>query len=181
MSLNVRPFKVLKETLMETTLTWIPELTDTELIRRATHIQPLVRMIKVKPGLLTDILPHLETQYIVRATQPGVWRAHPEGDLYYVTIDDWRSQSFLLRPRPSVVASNLSPLRNIRTYHHFTYPAHFTPTVAEVLAQIPAALVPRVVGFEVVSFPKTVDDLANNLEAFEAGYHVATTLLYTDY
>ena len=80
---------------------------------------------------------------------------------------------------PGVKKEGLKPLCDIPTLHTFgQYPRRFRPSVDEVLAQIPEQHLRRVVAFEIVSRPRTAEDLKKHPEAFESGYHVATTRLY---
>ena len=68
-------------------------------------------------------------------------------------------------------AKNLTPLRDVTTYHTWAYYGFFKPTIAECLAQIPEDILDKVVAFEIVNQPR-------DSEALNAGYHVATTRLY---
>lgn len=86
--------------------------------------------------------------------------------------------SYTWGPRPADKATGLKPLREITTYHTYGYYGMFKPSIAEVLAQIPAEYLDMVVAFEIVESPETADDLNREPEALNAGYHVATTRLY---
>ncbi len=75
-------------------------------------------------------------------------------------------------------ATRLKSLCEIVTYHGFGYYGFFKPSIAEVLAQIPAELLERVVAFEITRSPESATDLNREREALNAGFHVATTTLY---
>jgi hypothetical protein len=75
-------------------------------------------------------------------------------------------------------ATDLKPLCDITTHHTYDYKLFFKPSIAEVLAQIPAEHLDKVVAFEIVGSPKTIGDLDREQEALNMGYHVATTRLY---
>jgi hypothetical protein len=81
-------------------------------------------------------------------------------------------------PKSTGRAQDIKPLRDIRTYHKYSFALFFKPSIAEVLAQIPEECLDRVIAFEIVESPETVDDINNEPEARVAGYHVATTRLY---
>jgi hypothetical protein len=70
------------------------------------------------------------------------------------------------------------PICQITTHHSWGHYSLFKPSIAEVLAQIPAEHLNQVVAFEIVVKPETAEDLNKDLEALNAGYHVATTRLY---
>jgi hypothetical protein len=72
----------------------------------------------------------------------------------------------------------LSVLCDITTHHPYGYYGSFKPSIAQVLQQIPREHLDKVVAFEIVKFPKTVDDLDPESEILNSGYHVATTRLY---
>ncbi len=87
--------------------------------------------------------------------------------------------AFTWDPEPAEYVKGLKPLCDITTYHTFSYQGFFKPSIHEVLVQIPKEFLPDVVAFEIVKSPDTVDDLMREIEATNAGYHVATTRLYT--
>lgn len=81
-------------------------------------------------------------------------------------------------PFPTTRAEDIKPLCFITTYHAWAYYGFFKPSIAEVLAQVPEELLEIVVAFEIVQSPETAEDLNKYPDAFDAGYHVATTQLY---
>ncbi len=90
------------------------------------------------------------------------------------------NESFTWSPKfdESRELAPMKPLVDFTTYHSYGYYGFFKPSIAEVLAQIPEVLLQRVVAFEIVSQPETADDLNEQAEATNAGYHVATTRLF---
>lgn len=94
---------------------------------------------------------------------------------------DLRGQSYLWDARPGVpapVAVNM-PYVTLITYHTYGAPSLFKPSIAEVLAQVDAALTPEqlapVVGY-------WIDN--SNLDATHVlsdGYHFVRTVLFTDW
>ncbi|MFA6570038.1 MAG: hypothetical protein WCT77_02245 [Bacteroidota bacterium] len=98
---------------------------------------------------------------------------------YYIKPVGPRTVVFTWDPKPDTVAEGLKPLLDIRTYHAFAFYGFFKPTIAEVIAQIPNDILDQVVAFEIIKHPETTEDLNNEKEAINAGYHVATTRLYT--
>ena len=76
-------------------------------------------------------------------------------------------------------ALGLRKVCDITTYHaHCGSPLSFEASVADILAQIPAKYLAKIVAFEIVRSPKTADDLNRDKKALNAGYHVALTRLY---
>lgn len=97
---------------------------------------------------------------------------------FYIKSVDLYQVAYTWEPVPVRRAYGLKVLCDMKTYHRFDYCGFFKPTLAEVLAQIPEAYVEKAIAFEIVSQPKTSDDLNTDREALNAGYHVATTRLY---
>lgn len=93
---------------------------------------------------------------------------------------DPRRMSFIWDPKElKPLPYKVKELRRIRTLHTYGHPALFKPSVAEVLSQLPKDVpVETIVGFSVEG-PGTAADLNQDLDALNAGYHVATTTLYT--
>ena len=100
-----------------------------------------------------------------------------EGSCYVRPVDPF-SESYLWDPRPADRATGLSVLCDITTYHPYGYYGSFKPSIAQVILQVPSEHLDRVVAFEIVKPPETVDDLDRESEIFNSGYHVATTRLY---
>lgn len=98
---------------------------------------------------------------------------------FYIKPVDPHNVAFTWNPKPDKEAEGLKFLRDIRTYHTWAYSGYFKPTIAEVIAQIPKDILDQVVAFEIIKYPETADDLNKEPEALNAGYHVATTRLYT--
>lgn len=131
----------------------IPKISDEKLETLVNKIKPVVRCFKL---LDTEIL-----------------EAHLKGDLLcYIEDVDPRTDSFLRNPKPERLAKGLKHLADIKTYHKFGVPVIFSPSVAEVLAQIPKKYLDKVVAFETVSEGLSHENLVGN-------YHVTVTKLYT--
>ena len=101
-----------------------------------------------------------------------------KGRCYIEPVDPF-TQAYTWDPKSAESAENLEPLCTITTYHSWGYYMFFKPTISEVLAQIPAEHLDKVVAFEIIESPQSADDLNREKEALNAGYHVATTQLYT--
>ena len=97
---------------------------------------------------------------------------------YYIRPVDLFGIAYTWDPKSADKATGLKLLCDITTYHTYGYYGMFKPSIAEVLAQIPAEYLDKVVAFEIVGSPETADDLNREHEAVNAGYHVATTRLY---
>ena len=136
---------------------WIPEMPEDDIRRLAETIKPIVRFAEGKEGLF-------------RSEQGFPYRIEP--------VDLFKT-AYTYDPKPTTrFEGELVPLRDITTYHSYGYYGCFKPSVAEVLAQIPDDIVDQVVAFEIVWSPETAADLRG--EAVNAGYHEATTRLYTE-
>ena len=94
--------------------------------------------------------------------------------LTYMQPCDLRGVSFVWSPQPNGRAMNLEEVCTIRTLHTYGYYGFFKPSIAEVLAQIPMALLREVVAFKI----KGPNDLRKEADALNAGFHVAQTTLY---
>ena len=99
--------------------------------------------------------------------------------LCYIQPVDLRSIAYTWSPKSAGKAPKLEPICDITTYHSYGSYNLFKPSIAEVLAQIPDEHLENVVAFEIVERPVDADDLNCENEALNAGYHVATTRLYT--
>lgn len=73
----------------------------------------------------------------------------------------------------------LKEVGKISTLHAYGYYGIFKPSVAEVLSQIPTHLLASVVAFEITDWPREAMDLHKNVDALNAGFHVAETTLYS--
>lgn len=97
---------------------------------------------------------------------------------HYISAVDLFEVAYTWDPKPTKKAEHLKEIQKIRTYHGYGYYGLFKPSCAEVLAQIPKSLLGRVVAFEIIEWPQTADDLNKEMVALNAGFHVATTMLY---
>lgn len=136
---------------------WIPKVPKRRIQKLAERIKPVVRFAKGEEGLFRS----------------------PKGFPYHIKQVDLFDVSYTWNVEPTNRVVDLKPLCEIRTYHGYGHYSLFKPSIAEVLAQIPAEHLDRVVAFEIVVAPETADDLNREGEACDAGYHVATTRLYT--
>ncbi len=124
-------------------------------------------------------IPESQTRKLAERIKPVV--EFPWFGKCYIWRVDLFSVAYTWAPRPLFWAWRLKPLCDITTYHSWSYYGFFKPSVAEVLSQIPAEHLDRVVAFEIVGRPVWAEDMTKDKEskvAFDAGYHVATTRLY---
>jgi hypothetical protein len=101
-----------------------------------------------------------------------------KGVRHYIKPCHLRTQAYTWDAKKAAKAPALVEIVDIRTYHTYGYHGFFKPSIAEVIAQIPADLIDQVTEFEIVERPKTVDDLNEERIALNKGFHVATTRLY---
>lgn len=136
---------------------YIPPISNERLAELSARIKPVVRFAVGEEGLFPD----------------------KRGVPYFIEDVDPRKTAFTWDPKPTTQAEGLQPIRDVITYHTWAYYGFFKPSIAEVLARIPADLVDRVTAFEIVRAPETAEDFNLDRAAFNAGLHVATTRLYT--
>ncbi len=156
---------------------WIPEVPKERIKELAKRIKPVVRMVPVRITVKEHGDDGSET-IIDEREHPNKMRRDERGERYYIKPVDPFNIAYAWDPKPSDKATGLKHLCDIRTYHTYGYYGSFKPSIAEVLAQIPAEHLDIVVAFEIVDSPKDVNDLNREREAMDAGYHVATTRLY---
>ncbi len=97
--------------------------------------------------------------------------------LHWIKPCDPRGEAFTWDPKRLGRAQNLVKHATIRTLHTYGYYGMFKPSIAEVLAQIPEALLEQTVAFETTG-PRDAAALNDDSAALNAGFHVATTVLY---
>ncbi len=98
--------------------------------------------------------------------------------LFNIKLPDLKTESYIWDPVLTDEAPELVALYDFTTYHTWAYYGSFKPTIAEVLAAIPAEFLDRTVAFEMIASPETADDLNKEREALNAGYNVAIVRLY---
>ncbi|MBP6881863.1 MAG: hypothetical protein KBC35_04535 [Candidatus Pacebacteria bacterium] len=137
------------KTIVNSGRVWIPALSEEHLRERARKIRPIIRFAEGPKG-------YFQARF---------------GFPCYIWSRDIHLKSYLSKPEYYQRAAGLKPLHEIETYHLFSTPLTFCPSVAEVLAAIPEKYIPAAVAFEIV-------ELLEDKEASNAGYHVAKTCLY---
>lgn len=101
-----------------------------------------------------------------------------KGELFYIKPCDLRGAAFTWGPVHTRKATALVKHATITTLHTFGFYGFFKPSVAEVLAQIPEKLLENTIAFEVIG-PADADALNKHIDALNAGFHTASTYLYT--
>ena len=138
---------------------WIPKVPKDRIKELAKRIKPVIRFSS-------------ESKSLVRSRT---------GRPYKLKSVHLFNQAYTWDPKPSKKAPKLRRVCDIKTHHAYGYYGFFKPSIAEVLAQIPAEHLRKVIAFEIVEHPETITDLARENEALLAGYHVARTRLYSKY
>jgi hypothetical protein len=137
----------------------IPPITDERLAALAARIRPVVH--GAVPG---------------SGGRPRVLE-----ELWYIAPVDPRSVAFTWEPVPTERAERLHHLRTIHTLHTYGAPSFFKPSIAEVLAQIPADLDDSlIVAFKTEGFGdvQAIRAVPHGHAAFMAGYHIGVTTFY---
>ena len=101
-----------------------------------------------------------------------------DGVLYYIKSVDPFNIAFTWDAKPKWRARRLEKLADITTYHTWGYYGFFKPSIAEVLAQIPEEYLGQAVAFEIIERPESMDDLSDQWDIVNEGYHRATTRIY---
>ena len=100
-----------------------------------------------------------------------------QGVLHFIRSVDIRKVSFMWNPKLGEVANGLVEIGRIKTLHGYGYYGFFKPSIAEFLSQLPVEGRDKIVAFETIG-PDTAADMNKEYCALNAGYHVATTILY---
>lgn len=100
-----------------------------------------------------------------------------EGSLHYVRVADIFRQRFLRDPIPGKRACGLASGGVFTSFHTLGFELYFAPSIAEVLAQIPAVKADRAHAFEVIDWPRTWDDVRKQ-PSFADGLHAASVQIY---
>jgi hypothetical protein len=101
-----------------------------------------------------------------------------KGVKHYIQPCHLRNEAYTWDAQKAAKAPPLVELVDIRTYHTYGFHGFFKPSIAEVIAQIPADIIDQVTEFEIVDAPKSAEDLNEERIALNKGFHVATTRLY---
>lgn len=100
-----------------------------------------------------------------------------DGNLRFIKDVDPRRTAYSWLPEYTGTAESVYRLGSFATLHTFGAPVFFKPSVAEVLAQIPAGYLDVAKAFEVIG-PISTSGLNMNTDAVNAGFHVAETYVY---
>jgi len=125
-----------------------------------------------------DLIPKLSQEEL----QKRAGRIKPvvgfNGSQYYIHDVDIAQVSFIWDPKKKNKAKGLVALCEILTYHTYGHPMLFKPSIAEVLSQIPDTHLDKVIAFQIVGQPESVEDLNQYGAITNSGYHMAITQLY---
>lgn len=97
----------------------------------------------------------------------------------YIRPPDIFDEVYLRRPRPRWPAWGLKKSITLKTYHAKSDDEIFSPTIAEVLAQIPFEHLKATVAFEILDMYDSAAGSHHDPQACVAGYMVAHSRLYT--
>jgi len=115
-----------------------------------------------------------ELKHLSKRIEPLVEK---DNELRRIKKCDLKTIAFMWSPKFKGVADDVEPFRSIITYHTWAYYGFFKPTIYEVLAQIPDDCLGETVAFSVAG-PEDVDDLNEQRDILNEGYHRAVTTLY---
>lgn len=124
-------------------------------------------------------IPEVAKEEIIRrAANIRAMKRDENGKLRFITHPDLFNTAYLWAPNLEGEAPPMQEVYRCTTYHTWAYYGFFKPSIAEVLAQLPADMVRKVKAFELVGEPQTAADFNKDREAFDAGYHVAEAVFY---
>lgn len=130
----------------------IPDITDSELERVYRQLKPIATVDEIKYYLKEYSLYQLR---------------------YYSYTENFSSSI-----TEKLDSSLIEPIDDFICLHKFHYYGSFTPTIAEVLSQVPEYLAEDSNAFEIVEYPTKIADVAKYYEAFEKGYHLSKVRTY---
>jgi hypothetical protein len=153
----------------------IPKISDEKIAELSGRIRPVVRLARTTVHTSGG---NGSTLFVwAELDRNGTLSPDKRGMLHYIKPVDPRSIAFPWEPVSDGVATGIEPVAEITTYHTFGYQGLFKPSIAEVLAQLPAELPDDIVAFEVIG-PESTSDLNKHIEELNEGFHVAETILY---
>lgn len=102
-----------------------------------------------------------------------------ENGMFYIEDVDPRYVAFTMDPTYTAEAKDLMLVGELLTFHTYGAPSFFKPTIAEVLAQIPAGYTDVVTAFETVPNRDLLHNWSDwDSTALDWGYHLGRTTLY---
>lgn len=131
-----------------------------------TLTAPLIQIPEITDERLNELLARIKPVIEFDGVKHYIKKCHP------------RNVAYTWDAKKATPAPPLREIATIRTYHTYGYHGFFKPSIAEVIAQIPAEHIDQVTEFEIVKRPMEAKDLNEEKRALNAGFHVATTVLY---
>lgn len=135
-----------------------------------TLTAPLIQIPEITDERLKELMDQIKPVIEFDGAKHYIRKCHPRNEAY-----TWDAKKAAKAPPLKEVAS-------IRTYHRYGHPSMFKPSIAEVLAQVadqvPEEALADIIAFEIVKRPMEAKDLNEEKRALNAGFHVATTVLY---
>lgn len=132
----------------------IPQISKEEVIKRYKKVKPIVTINNTKYWL----------------------RDFNENELTQISFLD-----NIINNKANVVDCNdlvQIPGTDFDCIHKYEYPGIFQANVAEILAQIPKAIIDYVDAFEIIDMPRTLSDVYKNKMIFDNGFHMSKVRLY---
>lgn len=98
------------------------------------------------------------------------------------SLEELRNTSYIWNivndKRETVDASKLETIQEFPCLHTYGYYGFFKPSIAEVLSQVPEKTIEEANYFEIVSSPKTREDVFRYSEIVNNGYHLSKVRSY---
>lgn len=107
-------------------------------------------------------------------------RDRDDGKPYNIRACHLRDVAYTWSPRlVGDPVENLTTIGQFQCLHRYGYYGMFKPSIAEVLCQMPKELADSSEYFEIVKQPNWANDLNEEREALNAGFHVSTVRTYS--
>ena len=124
-------------------------------------------------------IPAISDELIEKLSQTMKPVVEVDDHLFYIEPVDPRRTAFTWSPTVTNHADDLEFVAVIPTLHKCGSGVFFKPSIAEVLAQIPAGYIDQIVAFRTTITEEQVPDWTDaERQAFNWSYHLGSTTLY---
>ena len=131
-------------------------------------------------------IPNISKKYLRKYAKRIRPIVEVEGTKYYLrkfSMEELTSISYLWeveenKKKPADMRMYI-PHNEMQCIHSYGYYGIFKPCIAEIIAQIPKEDIDFVDAFEIVEYPKMIEDTYLSSIIFDNGFHISTVRLYT--
>ena len=130
----------------------------------------------IHKGIYMEYIPEITNDRITKLLKQMQPIIEKDQKFFSIKKVDPRKTAFTWDPKRKKEIKNIEPIRTVETYHTWAFYGFFKPTIAEVLAQLPADIEKEIVAFKTEMKPH------NNWRETLAGpmqeYHIGHTTFY---